>query len=477
MISRRGLLKSGALTTAGLLVPWARAVSADRPIDCLVLGAGIAGLAAADRLRRAGKTVLVLEGSKRIGGRILTDRSTLGTAVELGAQYIHRPESSGLPIWEDVNRHRLSTQSVARQDLGVVYHRSWGAPKSFTDAAVSAGLIDIATLFQNMDGYTGPDCTLQAWLGQYSDPVVRDMVSLALGVEMPGSEKVLSIYGLQSDRLSEMEQEPVEFAIEGGYDRLIEHMAKPLDIRLEQMVEHVQYDAKGVTVRVKGGAEFKARTAVFTFALGMLKSGRIQFSPALPAYKTKALRFVHAGHESKVSIRFRRRFWPENVPLITRCDQNRRVGRVYFEEGFAAPGAPPVINALISGDDGARVRKLSEEDLLGRICRDLNDIYPVRGGVLSLVARHGDGRPMMARKQWMDDPYSLGGTTYVSVDPSGRFDVRQARTYLASSYKTAPLFWAGESTTVGTQPSSVHGAHWTGVRASIEVLNLLNRRS
>lgn len=55
----------------------------------LVIGAGMAGLAAADSLHKAGETVTVLEARNRIGGRVHTDRSFSDIPVELGAEFIH----------------------------------------------------------------------------------------------------------------------------------------------------------------------------------------------------------------------------------------------------------------------------------------------------------------------------------------------------------------------------------------------------
>jgi renalase len=55
----------------------------------LVIGAGVAGLAAADSLRSAGEAVTVLEARDRIGGRVHTDRSLSDVPVEFGAEFIH----------------------------------------------------------------------------------------------------------------------------------------------------------------------------------------------------------------------------------------------------------------------------------------------------------------------------------------------------------------------------------------------------
>ena len=74
--------------------------------DVLVLGAGIAGLAAARSLADAGQRVALIEARDRIGGRIFTDRITRNSgepvSIELGAEFIH-----GLPpvSWDLIKGH------------------------------------------------------------------------------------------------------------------------------------------------------------------------------------------------------------------------------------------------------------------------------------------------------------------------------------------------------------------------------------
>src|SRR5258708_3040735 len=60
--------------------------------DAIVIGAGVAGLAAAGSLRRAGRSVLTIEARDRIGGRAYTDRSTFSRPFDLGCHWLHGAE-------------------------------------------------------------------------------------------------------------------------------------------------------------------------------------------------------------------------------------------------------------------------------------------------------------------------------------------------------------------------------------------------
>src|SRR5687768_12280257 len=60
----------------------------DQTVDCCIVGAGYAGLAAALRLRQAGASVVVLEGRERVGGRVFTHVMRDGTRVDLGGTWV-----------------------------------------------------------------------------------------------------------------------------------------------------------------------------------------------------------------------------------------------------------------------------------------------------------------------------------------------------------------------------------------------------
>ena len=77
--------------------------------DVVVVGAGVAGLAGAQRLSRLGIDVVVIEARSRVGGRVCTLRTIDGDLAELGAQVIHGQHSV---TWDWVHANRLQTVSI-----------------------------------------------------------------------------------------------------------------------------------------------------------------------------------------------------------------------------------------------------------------------------------------------------------------------------------------------------------------------------
>ncbi|HEX9699362.1 MAG TPA: FAD-dependent oxidoreductase [Acidobacteriota bacterium] len=97
------------------------------PVDVAIVGAGVAGLAAARELRRRGRSVVVLEARDRIGGRVLTlDDPLRPVPVELGAEFIHGEApltrrllaEAGLVAYEVAGEQRVAAAGrLRRSDL------------------------------------------------------------------------------------------------------------------------------------------------------------------------------------------------------------------------------------------------------------------------------------------------------------------------------------------------------------------------
>ena len=89
---------------------WMDGGSVSKPVDCVVIGAGAAGLAAAAMLHEAGRSFVILEARDRSGGRAHSITLSDGSMAERGAQYLH---GARIGTWEYVARYGLTTHFAA----------------------------------------------------------------------------------------------------------------------------------------------------------------------------------------------------------------------------------------------------------------------------------------------------------------------------------------------------------------------------
>lgn len=235
-----------------------------------IIGAGIAGMVAAQALSEAGRTVRVIEARDRIGGRIHTDAS-LGVACDLGASWLHGTE--GNPLTE-VTRTAGMRQVVTR-DSWVARDRGrklkgWELPD----------WLDDISYFDNVAGTTAASLNQAAY---ESDN------------DYGGDEVVFP----------------------EGYGPIFEQFQGDYEVLLNQPVKSVDYDSKGVRL-TSGSAQFEFDAVIVTVPLGVLKAGAISFNPALPREKQQAIERLGMGTLDKVYLQFDQVFWDKRPhQLIT----------------------------------------------------------------------------------------------------------------------------------------------------------------
>ncbi|MBN8634992.1 MAG: FAD-dependent oxidoreductase, partial [Anaerolineae bacterium] len=240
LLSRRRFLQLSSLAITSvfarnLLTAQPAHVQADETI--LVIGAGIAGLAAARRLQTAGYTVIVLEGRDRIGGRVWTD-DTLGLPLDLGAAWIHGID--GNPIYDLARQWGIVT-SVTDFDASAVYY---GADEltdeeyAEVEAVVEELYDELEALKADLDEDESVGAAVEELLADYGDLSARVLASVrwtiisALALEMGEDLTNLSLWAWDEDEA--LSGDDVVFP--GGYRQIVERLAEGLDIRLGQVV-------------------------------------------------------------------------------------------------------------------------------------------------------------------------------------------------------------------------------------------------
>jgi monoamine oxidase len=266
-------------------------------IDVVVVGAGVAGLAAAGALRDVGVTCEVLEAAGRIGGRAWTDHpAELDRAVfDHGAAWLHMAE-----------RNKLADIARAHGDaLGS--RGQWTRRVMLGDRqATAAELAQYAAMWDRFSEVAG------ARAAQEPDVSVAEAVAPLAGetwaATVTAFESTLiaaappETFSVRDWRLNELDGSNLSVA--GGLGALVARRLGPAagEVRLLTPVNGIEWHDNGVRVRTASG-EIAARACIVTVSTGVLAAGGIAFSPALPALQQAAIAGLPMGLLSKVALR------------------------------------------------------------------------------------------------------------------------------------------------------------------------------
>ncbi len=444
----------------------------DETADVLVLGAGAAGLAAAQELSQAGLRVIVIEARDRVGGRIFTQHVPgHPLPIELGAEFIHgRPpesfalvEQAGLLVYE-INGERWLAQDrqLAPSDT------LWKQTNQLLTQMASAG---------------DPDRSFQTFLTHFqNDPAWRDAAALAASYVEGFDAADISTVSVQAllheRRAGATDDGDRAFRIAQGYDQLVAALAASCDpsrltIELGRIARRVIWQPGHVEVQAQGAGgsgrrSFTARHAVMTLPLGVLQApleapGAVEFHPPL-ADHAGAARQLAMGQVVKVTLRFRERFWEyDRLPLATASMDPRQVSFVYGRAATlptwwtAYPAIAPQLTGWAAGPQIARLVKQSEHVIVEHALDALADVLGLPRSRIeeALVGTH--------THNWHADPFARGAYSYVTVN-----GMEAVRTLAAPVADT--LFFAGEATNTDGYTGTVHGAIATGRRAAREIL-------
>ncbi|NJL04979.1 MAG: NAD(P)-binding protein [Chloroflexaceae bacterium] len=424
--------------------------SAVTQASVLIIGAGIAGLAAGRKLQAAGVPVQLLEARERAGGRVWTDTS-FGTPFDLGASWIHGVEQN--PITALVKAYGLNT--VATDDDATVvygldgrelgnkqYQRLWQLGEQFDDdlAALQEQAEDDAVLREGIERLlrryrlNAEDTRLLNWY-----------ISYTIEISMAAGRDELSLAWFDNEEGFG----GAEHTFPQGYGGIVQGLAQGLDIRYGQVVNQISYDAQGVTVGTQAGQSYRAERVVVTLPLGVLQAGSVTFEPPLPAARLQAQQRLAMGTLNKLALVFPHRFWDAELHLISHLhDQPAQI----VEWWIPQQPARPALTGLVAGAYARQLEQQPLEQVVATLTAPLRQAYP----------RMPEPEAALYTR-WSSDPFARG--SYSHIPPGAHPRDHQA---LAQPV-AGRLFFAGEAT-FATYSATVHGAFISGERAADEVL-------
>lgn len=453
--SRRDFVKLALMVSgAAFLVQCGGNVN-NRSEQILVVGAGMAGLSAARTLHDKGYAVTLLEARERIGGRVWTSRAWADAPLDMGASWIHGIRGNPITALADT----IGVETIVTDyDNAILYDvdgnlladRAWREVEKYED--------DVTSAIEQAEA--------EGWSDEYSlEAAIAEVIDIEA---LSDQEKRRLNRFLNSSIEQEWAADVAELSVaygnddEGfggddvvfpnGYDDIIKHVARELDIRLGHVVERITYNEESVSITTNKG-RFKADRAIITLPLGVLQSGIVLFEPPLPTAKQDAIDRLGFGVLNKLYLRFPHVFWQKRPEWMSYLSAERGEWSEWFN--MVPYIDQPILLAFNGARFGRAIEALSDEEMVAEAMAVLRNMY-------------GDEIPAPDAWQitrWASDPFAFGSYSFPAVGTN-----RQTREALAEPVANR-LFFAGEATEPGYS-ATVHGAYMSGQREAERILGL-----
>lgn len=464
-----------------------------------VVGAGFAGLAAAERLHREGGgriSVVVLEAARRVGGRAQARRlepTVFGEAaapdgaprlrMEMGPEFVHGEAGNAVADLLKRDDVRRALPGVGLVEVAWPNYVYLGKEGRLTGGGGDGGgenpVEALEELFFKI-GESRPDelrerSVLEWMVERGLGSRYLDLADAIFANDYGGDLSGLSLREVCVEQHNWTYGEKY-LLVDGGarLDDVAGVVAAGLpDVRLGWRVASVDWAAGGrATLRSADGRELVADRVVVTVPVPLLARGPEAapvFRPPLPRAKAEAAARLRMVNAVKVFVTFSRRFWPADFWDCVCAD-------CFLPELWLTPPAlhaggagraTYTVVGFVTGERADRVAALPDGTVVHRFLMQLDAMF---GSLPGAAHPATDAFVEGAVQNWAAEPLALGAYTAPSLGAHGA----GARGELAAPVGGV-LFFAGEATHPGVNPC-MQGAFETGVRVAREVADSLAAR-
>jgi monoamine oxidase len=451
-INRRRFIKSVLMTSGTVALASKFGISKARALEnvsVVVVGAGIAGLGAADMLRKNGASVTVLEAKDHTGGRLLTDWS-MGAPFEVGAGWIHGPSSDN-PTKQLADA--VNAQYVVTDDENAVFFDPDG--NEYDEEEVERIVDAWEGVLEHIDNtyeVNDPRSLLQA-IKDYrpaylDDPGIMWAFSAFTEFSKGGAIEKLSAPLFNWDEAFD----GADVVVTSGYDEILKPLTEDLDIRLSHVVSAIEYSNDGgVSVLTDKGA-FEADYCICSVPLGVLKASDILFTPELPTDYRSSIGKLGFGSVTKLALKFEEPFWDIETQYFGIATMPK--GRWNYWLNYRTFSDENILLGLCVGDYALIADRMTDEEMVQDALSVLRTVWQddVKEPA-EVLATH-----------WATDPFTLGAYAFPQPgnsksDFDGLGDPIGDRLILAGEH------------TIFDYAGTTHGAYMSGLRAAEYILD------
>lgn len=410
-LNRRGFLKLAGISAFGIAVSGNNIFAQKRKSNCVVVGAGFSGLAAAYKLKNAGWNVTVLDGRDRIGGRVFSHRLPQNPSLvcELGAEWVGESHERIKALCSDfkipLQKHQFADYLM--QNGKVSRPGQWGfsaQAKTAFDKAIKNYEKLSALQQKNLDKLDWWTYLEKIGFTQ-EDLLIRDLMD---STDFGESIRHVSAFSALAEYAESSPHNEMDYKMTGGNSRLAEEFAKRIgaeNIRLNTLVTEINQRAGIVTVKT-GSETYKTDAVICTAPTQSLL--KIKFDPPLATAQREAAEELIYARICKNSVLYENRFWKdENFSMVSDATSH-----YYFHSTQNQPGTEGILTSYAIGEKADVLASQSDERRMRIITRDLVDFNENAPNLAKGIASYA----------WQRDKYTDGA--YALYRPGQWFGIR-----------------------------------------------------
>ena len=394
-----------------------------------IIGGGAAGIAAARRLAELKQDYVLLEAKAFVGGRCVTDHATLGVPIDLGAHWFHSPAINPLVEYADQFGIRYSHAALVGR-----YCRN-GIWLSDADQAACDAYVE--DCFARVAAFAGDVAISELFPDAHApwhDVFLAEQSAKQGVAPETSSSRDFANYVWEGD----------DCPVIDGFGTLLAKLAEGLNIRVDMPVTRIDWSGRDIKLATPDGI-LTAQRIILATPTAILHDD-IDFRPALPDWKRRAIADLPMGSCNKVALRFSRSVFGDCPPSLVLPIRGAReaVEIVIREDGLE------IATCLFNGPFGKELAAEGHPAMADYALERLAEMFgsDVRRAAL----------PQYVIADWDHDPHIRG---CYSAARLGRAD---ARAELAMPIDDR-LFFAGEACS-RQYMGDVHGAWFTGIAAA-----------
>lgn len=412
--SRRDFLRSAGAVAALTATPFS--ALAQRKKKCVVIGAGLAGLSAAFKLKNSGWEVTVIEARSRLGGRVFSHRlpENPDLVCELGAEWVGESHERLKALCHDfgipLQKHQFDDYLL--QNGKVSRPGQWGFSPQARAAfdKMIAGYEKLTVMQKNRLDRVDWWRHLSDIGFTRDDLILRD---LADSTDFGESIRHVSAFAALAEYAESSPKNEMDYKMTGGNSRLVQEFSKRIgseNIHLERKVISIDQKPRGsvrvTSVRSSSIETISCDAVICTAPIASLR--KIKFDPPLPAVQAEAAQKLTYARIIKNSVLYSERFWKdENFSMVSDTTSH-----YYFHSTQNQPGREGILTAYAIGEKADVLASQDDRRRMNVITSDLVDFDAQAPSLARGIASYA----------WQRDEFTEGA--YALYRPGQWFGIR-----------------------------------------------------